>query len=293
MSAARFGCVVLTMGRRPEDLRRAVDSLLAQRGVELEIVVVGNEWEPTGLPDGVRGVGSAENLGIPAGRNLGVPHVRGELLFFLDDDASLVSPGALAAVARRFEADPRLGLLQLRVEPRAAGGPRARDWVPRLRVGDPARSSDITVVWEGAVAIRREVFEAVGGWPADFRFVHEGVDLGWRVMDAGHRVAYAGDIAAEHPPPPPQRTRHGYSTYFGARNRVWLARRYLPFPLGAVYVATFALRTLPLLLRDRPQLRVALRGYRDGLRGAPGAPVRRLRASTLWRMTRSGRPPVI
>ena len=30
----KFGCVVLTMGRRPQDLRRALDSLLAQRGVE-------------------------------------------------------------------------------------------------------------------------------------------------------------------------------------------------------------------------------------------------------------------
>ncbi|MCQ7029857.1 hypothetical protein MRO55_25460, partial [Escherichia coli] len=68
-----FGCVLLTMGRRPEDLRLALDSRLAQRGVELDIVVVGNEWEPTGLPDGVRGVGSPVNLGIPAGRNLGVP----------------------------------------------------------------------------------------------------------------------------------------------------------------------------------------------------------------------------
>jgi GT2 family glycosyltransferase len=284
----RFGCVVLTMGRRPEDLRRALDSLVAQRGVELDLVVVGNAWEPTGLPDGVRGVGSAENVGIPAGRNLGVPHTRGELLFFLDDDASLAAPDALAAVAGRFEADPELGLLQLRVAPRD-GGASARDWVPRLRVGDRSRSSDITAVWEGAVAMRRSIFEAVGGWPADFRFVHEGIDLGWRVMGAGHRVAYAGDIVALHPSP--TGTPHGYSFYYGARNRVWLARRHLPLPLAVAYVANFALRTLP-RLRSRANARNALRGYRDGLRGSGG--VRRpLSARTLWRMTRAGRPPIM
>jgi GT2 family glycosyltransferase len=283
-----FGCVLLTMGRRPQDLRRALDSLLAQRGVETDIVVVGNEWEPTGLPAGVRGVGSPVNLGIPAGRNLGVPHTRGELLFFLDDDASLASPDALAAVARRFDADPALGLLQLRVAPRD-GGASARDWVPRLRVGDRARSSDITVVWEGAVAMRREVFEAVGGWPADFEFVHEGIDLGWRVMDAGHRVAYAGDIVALHPSP--TGTPHGYSFYYGARNRVWLARRHLPLPLAVLYVSGFVLRTLP-RLRSAQNAREALRGYRDGLRGPAG--VRRpLKAGTLWRMTRAGRPPIM
>jgi GT2 family glycosyltransferase len=286
--SARFGCVLLTMGRRPDDLRRALDSLLAQRGVELDVVVVGNDWQPAGLPDGVRGVGSPENLGIPAGRNLGVPHVAGELLFFLDDDASLASPDALAAVARRFAAAPDLGLLQLRVEARD-GGPRSRDWVPRLRVGDPARSSDITVVWEGAVAIRRALFDAVGGWPGDFRFVHEGVDLGWRVMDAGYRVAYAGDIVALHPSP--TGTPHGYSFYYGARNRVWLARRHLPLLLAALYVAGFMARTLP-RLHSRRDVGEALRGYRDGLRG-PAGERRPLSARTLWRMTRAGRPPIM
>jgi GT2 family glycosyltransferase len=280
--------VLLTMGRRPQDLRRALDSLLAQQDVEIEIVVVGNEWEPAGLPEGVRSVGSPENLGIPAGRNLGVSHVAGELLFFLDDDASLASPSALAAVARRFEADPGLGLLQLRVAPRD-GGDSARDWVPRLRVGDRSRSSDITAVWEGAVAMRRAVFEAVGGWPADFRFVHEGIDLGWRVMDAGHRVAYAGDIVALHPSPTGR--PHGYSFYYGARNRVWLARRHLPLALGTVYVTGFVLRTLP-RLRSRQDALEALRGYRDGLRG-PAGERRTLRARTLWRMTRAGRPPIM
>ena len=283
-----FGCVLLTMGRRPDELRLALESLRAQEGVETDVAVVGNTWEPSGLPEGVRGVYSAENVGIPAGRNLGVPAVQGELLFFLDDDAALAEPDALARVARRFADDPGLGLLQLRVEPRG-GGARARDWVPRLRVGDRARSSDITAVWEGAVAMRRSVFEAVGGWPADFRFVHEGIDLAWRVMDAGWRVAYAGEIVALHPSP--TGTPHGYSFYYGARNRAWLARRHLPLPLAFVYLANFVLRTLP-RLRSAADARDAFRGYRDGLTG-DGGERRPLKAATLWRMTRAGRPPIM
>ena len=72
---------------------------------------------------------------------------------------------------------------------------------------------------------------------------------------------------------------------------MWLARRHLPLPIGALYVAGFALRTLP-VLRSRPRARAALRGYRDGLRG-PCGERSRLRAQTLWRMTRAGRPPII
>jgi GT2 family glycosyltransferase len=284
----RFACVVLTQGRRPAELRLALDSLLRQRDVEVDVAVVGNGWQPAGLPPGVRGVSLEVDVGIPGGRNAGVPDTRGELLFFLDDDAELAGDDVLARVAEKF-ADPRLGLLQLRVDPRG-GGPRRRDWVPRLRVGDPARSSDVTAIWEGAVAIPRKVFEQVGGWPAEFRHAHEGIDLAWRVMDAGYRVRYAGDVAVLHPAqtePMP----HAYSYYCGARNRVWLARRHLPFPLGVLYVLMFALRTAP-RLRSVSAVSEAVKGYRDGLRGRCGT-VRKLRPRTLWRMTLAGRPPII
>lgn len=284
----RFGCVVLSAGRRPAELRAAVESLLAQEGVALDVVVVGNGWTPQGLPEGVRGLALAEDRGIPAGRNAGVPAVEGELLFFLDDDARLAAPDALARVARTLAAEPDVGLLQLRVTPSTPGTP-PRDWVPRLRVGDRARPSDVTAVWEGAVAMPRAVFEQVGGWPGEFRFAHEGIDLAWRVMDAGRRVRYAGGIEVLHPVYAP--AAHDYSAFHGARNRVWLARRHLPLPLAVLYVASFALRTLP-LLRSRSRLRQAARGYRAGLTDPCGAR-KPLRARTLWRMTRAGRPPVI
>jgi GT2 family glycosyltransferase len=284
---ASIGCVVLTGGGREDELRDALGSLLAQRDVDVDVVLVGNGWAPTEVPDGVRAVTLAENRGIPAGRNAGVEHVRGDLLMFLDDDAALRDEDTLAAVAREFSDDPQLGALQMRVDSRD-GGRRLRNWTPRLRVGDPSRSSDVAALWEGAVVFRRSVFDAVGGWPGEFHAVHEGVDLAWRVLDAGYRVHYAGQIVALHPSHSLGRNE-SYS-YYGARNRVWLARR-LPLPLGAVFVATFLLRSLPTLVRHG-HLRTALRGYRDGLRGPRGA-VRKLRARTLWTMTRNGRPPVI
>ncbi|HYH59206.1 MAG TPA: glycosyltransferase [Thermoleophilaceae bacterium] len=282
-----MGCVVLTACRSEQDLERAVASLGAQTEVELEIAVVGNGCSPPDLPPGVSVVALPEDVGIPGGRNAGVEEVGGDLLFFLDDDASLADTDTLARVAERFDAEPDLGLLQLRVDP-LDGGPPLRNWVPRLRVGDRARSSDVTSVWEGAVAIRRSLFDTVGGWPAEFRFVHEGTDLAWRVLDAGYRVSYAGDLVALHPSH--RVFRHAYSYYYGARNRVWLARRYLPGVLGVAFVASFVLRTLP-NMRSADSARAAFRGYRDGMRQPAGR--QRLRTETLWRMTKLGRPPVI
>jgi GT2 family glycosyltransferase len=285
---ARYGVVVLTMGRRPEDLDRALRSLVGQEGVDLDIVVVGNGWDPVGLPAGVQAVALPANIGIPAGRNAGVAHVTGDLLFFLDDDASVPEPDTLARIAGQFAAQSDLGLLQPRVAT-PDGAPAPRRWTPRLRVGDPRRSSDVTALWEGAVAIRRALFERIGGWPDAFFYGHEGIDLAWAVWDAGYRVRYCGDVTVMHPAMDP--TRHAEFYRLSARNRVFLARRRLSAPLAAMYLAVWSALTL-LRVRGRRALRESLGGAVDGFREDPG-PRQPLRWRTVWRMTRAGRPPLI
>ncbi|MCW2809856.1 MAG: hypothetical protein JWP61_314 [Friedmanniella sp.] len=283
-----YGVVVLTMGNRPADLRRALDSLLAQRDVDLDVVVVGNGWVPVDLPAGVRGHGLPANLGIPAGRNAGVPLVTGDLLFFLDDDAQLPDPGILAAMAAQFAADPGLGLIQPRVvDPEGLEAPRR--WTPRVRVGDPGRSSPAMNVWEGAVAMRRTAFDFTGGWPEPFWYAHEGVELAWRVWDGGFRVRYDGATEVYHPAIKP--TRHAEFYRFQARNRVWLARRNLPVPIGVAYVGVWA-AIGGLRWRSREAVVETLRGYRLGLT-EDGGPRRPMRWRTVWRMTLAGHPPVI
>ena len=85
MEVFDYGVVILTMGKRLDDLKRGIDSLLSQRNVNLDVVCVGNGWDPVGLPEEVKTHMLPENVGIPAGRNAGVPLVKGEFLFFLDD----------------------------------------------------------------------------------------------------------------------------------------------------------------------------------------------------------------
>jgi len=287
-STPSYGVVVLTMGKRPDDLRRGLVSLQAQQGVLLDIVVVGNSWQPVDLPPGVKARGLPENLGIPAGRNAGVPMVHGDYLFFLDDDAWLPDPMFLRTIADRFAADPQLGLVQPRVvDPTGLRAPGR--WVPRLRVGDPATPGPATSLWEGAVAIRCELLEAVGGWPDEFFYAHEGIDLVWRVWDEGYVPWYAGDLVAHHPVIDP--ARHDVYYRLNARNRVWLARRNLPVILEPIYVGSWVAMTL-LRVRDRDARRAWFAGLREGMRVKPVGR-RRMSWSTVWRMTRAGRPPVI
>ncbi|MGH3451910.1 MAG: glycosyltransferase family 2 protein [Haloechinothrix sp.] len=283
-----FGCVILTEAKRPDELDRAVASALNQRGVQVNMIVVGNGAKPDELDEQARVLALPENVGIPAGRNAGVPEVTGDLLVFIDDDAYLKGEDFLTRAAEKFDADPTLGVIQPRVlDP--AGKRTPRRFVPRLWVGDDRRSSDVVALWEGVCVIRRSALEQAGGWPDEFFYMHEGVDLTWRVMDAGYRVRYCGDLEAYHPAV--DQNRHTQVRYCAARNRVWLARRNLPTPIAALYLLTWFLIDA-LRLRTMTAARRQLHGYVDGFR-LPCGERKPISWRTVWRMTRTGRPPII
>lgn len=284
-----MGVVVLTQGTRPDDLDRGIRSLLAQQGVHLDIVCVGNGWQPIGLPSGVGSLALPTNLGIPAGRNRGVSQVGGEYLFFLDDDASIPDPHFLIDAIGKLRADPTIGLLQPRVvDPSGAESPRR--WIPRIRKGKATQSGSVFAVWEGAVLLPRAVFDATEGWAEPFFYAHEGIELAWRVWDQGLRTWYAGDLEANHPVIHP--TRHADYYRLNARNRVWLARRNLPAPLVPLYVGSWTAIQILRWARNWPALRAWFGGWREGWRNDPGER-RPLKARTVWRMTLAGRPPII
>ena len=283
-----FGVVILTMGSRPNELRKAIDSVLNQVNVHTNIVVVGNGWEPVDLPNGVAGLALPKNIGIPAGRNAGVSQVTGEILFFLDDDAELPNSHFLERMAALLSSRPEIGLVQPRVvDPTGEQSPGR--WVPRLRVGDPKTPSAATSLWEGATVIRRSVFDLSAGWPEQFFYAHEGIDLVWRVWDSGFIPWYAGDIDVYHPVINPLRHEEFYR--MNARNRVWLARRNLPVVLEPIYVGSWAALTM-LRVRDSGARKAWIAGMREGITVRPRGR-KTMKWKTVWAMTKAGRPPVI
>ncbi|QHF20643.1 glycosyltransferase [Rathayibacter sp. VKM Ac-2762] len=285
----RVAVVVLTQGTRPDDLAAGLAGVLAQEGVELDVVCVGNGWEPDGLPEGVRALALPENLGIPAGRNAGVDAVAGEYLFFLDDDARIPSPRFLVDAIALLASNRRIGLVQPRVDS-TDGTPSPRRWIPRILKGDPRRSGPVFSVWEGAVVLRRDVFARTGGWAAPFFYAHEGIELAWRVWDTGRTAWYAGELVAQHPVIQP--TRHADYYRLNARNRVWLARRNLAAPLALVYVGSWTAIQCLRWRRDPAALRAWFAGWREGWRSDPGGR-RVLSARTVLRMAFAGRPPIV
>ena len=215
--------------------------------------------------------------------------VGGDYIFFLDDDASIPSPTFLADAIAKIVADPTIGLIQPRVvDPSGVENPRR--WIPRIRKGDPTRSSNVFSVWEGATLLPRAVFDATGGWADPFFYAHEGIELAWRVWDEGKRAYYAGDLVAHHPAIEP--TRHEYYYRLNARNRVWLAKRNLPWAIAPFYVASWTGIQVLRWARRPAALKAWFGGWAAGWRENPGGR-RSIKWVTVWRMTRAGRPPLV
>ncbi|MEU3464839.1 glycosyltransferase family 2 protein [Streptomyces sp. NPDC006733] len=292
----KLGAVIITMGNRPAELRDLLDSVAKQEGPPIEVALVGNGSPLPELDDSgqrVRTVELPENLGIPGGRNVGVelfgPNGSDvDVVLFLDDDGLLPGTDTGELLRQAFAADPELGIVSFRIADPESGTTQRRH-VPRLRASDPMRSSRVTTFLGGASAVRTKVLAQVGGLPDEFFYAHEETDLAWRALDAGWMIDYRSDMVLHHPLTAPG--RHAVYHRMVARNRVWLARRNLPWPLVPAYLGTWILLTLA-RRPSGPALRAWIGGFREGW-ATPCGPRRPMKWRTVWRLTRLGRPPII
>ncbi|WP_062213217.1 glycosyltransferase family 2 protein [Demequina oxidasica] len=283
-----WSAVVLSQGDRPTELNAAVDSLLAQQDVSLEVIVVGNGWDPIGLPDAVRTVYLKKNVGIPKGRNKGVNKANGKYFYFLDDDAMLPETDTVARIEQMFDENPQLGVIQTRIA--SPQGVSAKRWVPRMRDKDPMHSSEVFSVLEGSVAVRKKALKNARGWASRFFYAHEGIELAWRVWDANYTVEYRADLVAHHPLIDP--ARHDDQLRLNARNRVWLAKRNLPCPVAIVYIFNWSAVSVARNARHPSSAWAWVRGAWEGVT-TDGGRRRPISWSTVGRMTKRGRPPII
>ncbi|MER5932143.1 glycosyltransferase [Streptomyces sp. NPDC002054] len=292
----RLGAVVITMGTRPEELKALLDSVARQAGDPIEVVVVCQGVKLDGLPElpgGLRTVELPENVGIPAGRNVGIeafgPGGRDvDALLFLDDDGLLERTDTAELCRQALAEDPRLGIISFRIADPETGSTQRRH-VPRLGRSDPMKSSRVTTFLGGANLVRTTVFQQVGGLPDEFFYAHEETDLAWRALDAGWMVDYRADMVLLHPATSP--SRHTEYHRLVARNRVWLARRNLPVLLIPLYLAVWVLLTL-VRRPTKASLQAWVGGFREGWKN-PSGPRRPIKWRTVWLLTRLGRPPVV
>ena len=142
-----------------------------------------------------------EEGGGPAdARNRGAAQASGEIVVFVDADV-LPHRDAFARIRRAFEARPELQALfgSYDDHPAAPGMVSAFRNLLHHQVHQDGAGKASTF-WAGLGAIRREAFEASGGFDADRYPLPsiEDIDLGIRLDAAGHRIELDPDLQGTH-----------------------------------------------------------------------------------------------
>lgn len=218
--------------RSGEMLSRCLDSLERDTSAEAEVIVVDNgpagaEIEEARGHEIVQVLGDGMNLGYAAGSNLGASRAVGDVLFFLNPD-TVVEPGTLGALVERLKDEsigivmPRLRLLD---EPDLLNSSGATVHLTGMAWSDgfraPAASLngilEISYANGSVLAIRRALFEELGGFTNEYFIYLEDLELGWRVRMRGLRVVLdpAGDVLHEY-----EHRRNPTKNYFMERNRL-------------------------------------------------------------------------
>ena len=244
-------------------LERSVASALASTGVDTEVIVVdnggtGGAADSLAHLDRVRVVRPGANLGFAGGCNAGLAEARGDVVFFLNQDAVL-APDALCRLAS-VALEPGVGLATGSV--RLADDPgRMNSWGNPFHFlgfswaggfGEPVPVDDsrheVTGASGTAMAVRRSLLEELGGFAEDYFAYHEDLELSLRCWLRGLTVVYVPEAVVTHRY---EMSRTPSKFYLLERNRLFL--------LATLYERrTLALLLPALLATEVGMLAVAL-----------------------------------
>ncbi|MEE8398324.1 MAG: glycosyltransferase [Desulfobacterales bacterium] len=184
--------VIIPTYNRGWILKEAIDSVLAQEGVDLELIVVddGSTDDTADILDSygdqIRVIGRPANDGVSAARNQGVAASTGALIAFLDSDDWWLK-GKLSIQADFFHTHPDALICQtdeLWVRNGVRVNPKKYHKKPSGMIFELSLSR--CLVSPSAVMMRRSLFDTVGGFDERFR-ICEDYDL-WLRISCEHPI---------------------------------------------------------------------------------------------------------
>ena len=232
----------------------------------------------------VRILTSQENRGFVASVNMAARAARGRFFVLLNNDTQ-PAPEFLAELAKTICSHPRAGIVAAKLllfgerdRIHTAGDMMGRNGIPRNRgvwaidSGQFDNSEGVFGGCGGAMAVRRELWEALHGFDEEFWMYIEDVDLSFRARLLGWQTAFA----------PAARVYHKLggsggdelSSFYVGRNTIWTLAKNMPTSLLMDHAPQIAGAQLSIAfdaLRNwrGGAARARLRGQISGLLGLP------------------------
>jgi GT2 family glycosyltransferase len=140
------------------------------------------------------------NPGGPArARNLGARSAKGDILFFFDADV-IIPQDAVSRIVTAFQSTPDLAALFGSYDDE----PFENNFLSQYKnlfhhYTHQKAKEDASTFWSGCGAIRREVFQAMGGFDEGYHQpAIEDIDLGYRLKKAGYRIRLLKALQVKH-----------------------------------------------------------------------------------------------
>lgn len=193
-----------------EHVKELCQSLATQSLMNFEIVFVDNnseddsvEWVQSFLASHhIPGVSlqSGSNLGFAGGNNYGIPHCRGEWVFFLNND-TVVDEDFMESLQEYVQANsdyrvfgPLLyqytqrDLIDTAGDGLYTSGPAYQTCHSKKAKSIPNRPFETVSVCGGAAIYHREVLDLIGFFDEDFWLIYEDIDLSYRAQNHGFKI---------------------------------------------------------------------------------------------------------
>jgi len=195
--------VVVPACNAQEHLARCLQALAQSDFEPLEIIVADDGSQDT-TPAIAAGFGATvlstgRQMGPSFARNRAAEAASGDVLLFLDSDV-VAKADTLSKIARSFEADPELDAIMGSYD----STPACQDFISQYRnlmhaYVHQTGAELASTFWSGCGAIRRNVFLECRGFNEKYgRPAVEDIELGYRLIEAGHKIVLDRTIEVTH-----------------------------------------------------------------------------------------------
>lgn len=224
---------------RPNELLKCLNSLKSEQGNLLEILILDNgsqvKLQASALSEftKLKIFHSEKNLGVAGGRNWLAQRAKGELLWFLDDDASLRTNQACELIRSYFK-KTQLALVSFKIL-NAYSREEEKRCIPH--VDKHLTQVDVAAAYFVGCSFvtRRQLFLETGGFWENFEYSCEELDLSYRLLNQNYEILRSHSLQVVHAYSPTS-ARHQSWIYFNTRNRPWTAIRNLPLKYIPSYI---------------------------------------------------------
>lgn len=213
----KFSIIIINY-KTPQLTSACLKSLFALPGADnREIIVIDNASEDgsaeklsTEFGNSIQLIANRRNLGFAGANNQGAALAQGEFLLFLNSD-TIVNEDIFSVISELFRQNYKLGIISPRLlldngeaQPVAWGRfPTLWRLIARSNLKKPvilAGTEILEVDWVSgcALAIRKKLFEELGGWDDHFFLYFEDVDLCKRALGKGYKSVVALNTNITH-----------------------------------------------------------------------------------------------